>query len=45
IVGHFQAFTPKFVKRCGDVAGEISRSVTAYIDGVKNGQFPGEEHC
>jgi 3-methyl-2-oxobutanoate hydroxymethyltransferase len=45
IVGHFQAFTPKFVKRYGDVAGEISRSVTAYIDEVKNGQFPGEEHC
>lgn len=45
IVGHFQAFTPKFVKRFGDVAGEISKSVTAYIDEVKNGQFPGEEHC
>ena len=45
IVGHFQAFTPKFVKRYGDVAGEISRSITAYIDEVKNGQFPGEEHC
>jgi len=45
IVGHFQAFTPKFVKRYGDVAGEISKSVTAYIDEVKSGQFPGEEHC
>ncbi len=45
IVGHFQAFTPKFVKRYGDVAGEISKSVTAYIDEVKNGEFPGEEHC
>jgi len=45
IVGHFQAFTPKFVKRYGDVASEISKSVTAYIDEVKNGQFPGEEHC
>jgi 3-methyl-2-oxobutanoate hydroxymethyltransferase len=45
IVGHFQAFTPKFVKRYGDVAGEISRAVTTYIDEVKNGQFPGEEHC
>jgi 3-methyl-2-oxobutanoate hydroxymethyltransferase len=44
IVGHFQAFTPKFVKRYGDVAGEISKSVTTYIDEVKGGQFPGEEH-
>ena len=45
LVGHFQAFTPKFVKRYGDVAGEITKSVTAYIDEVKNGQFPGEKHC
>jgi 3-methyl-2-oxobutanoate hydroxymethyltransferase len=45
IVGHFQAFTPKFVKRFGDVAGEIRKSVSTYIDEVKNGQFPGEEHC
>ena len=45
IVGHFQAFTPKFVKRYGDVAGEIRKSVSAYIDEVHKGQFPGEEHC
>ncbi len=45
IVGHFQAFTPKFVKRYGDVAGEIRNSVSTYIDEVKNGVFPGEEHC
>lgn len=45
IVGHFQAFTPKFVKRYGDVAGEIKKSVTAYIDEVKGGQFPAEEHA
>ena len=44
IVGHFQAFTPKFVKRYGDVAGEISNSVTSYINEVKNNQFPTEEH-
>ena len=29
----------------GDVAGEISRSVASYIDEVKNGQFPDEQHC
>jgi 3-methyl-2-oxobutanoate hydroxymethyltransferase len=45
LVGHFQAFTPKFVKRYGDVGGEISRSVASYIDEVKNGEFPGEKHC
>ncbi len=44
IVGHFQAFTPKFVKRYGDVAGEIRKSVDSYINEVKNSQFPTEEH-
>ena len=44
IVGHFQAFTPKFVKRYGDVAGEIRKSVASYINEVKNSQFPTEEH-
>ncbi len=29
IVGHFQAFTPKFVKLYGDVAGEIRKSVAS----------------
>jgi len=45
IVGHFQAFTPKFVKRYGDVAGEISKSFESYIREVKEGEFPGEEHA
>lgn len=44
IIGHFQAFTPKFVKRYGDVAGEIARSFASYIQEVKDGTFPGEEH-
>ena len=44
IVGHFQAFTPKFVKRYGDVAGEIRKSVASYINEVKNSQFPTKEH-
>ena len=45
LVGHFQAFTPKFVKRYGDVAGEMRRSFTAYIKDVREGKFPEEEHC
>jgi 3-methyl-2-oxobutanoate hydroxymethyltransferase len=45
IVGHFQAFTPKFVKRYGDVAGEMTRSFEGYIKDVKERQFPGDEHC
>lgn len=45
LVGHFQAFTPKFVKRYGDVAGEMSRSFKAYIDDVRGSRFPGDEHA
>ncbi len=45
LVGHFQAFTPKFVKRYGNVAGEISKSFEGYIEDVKEGAFPGEEHA
>ncbi|UCH23832.1 MAG: 3-methyl-2-oxobutanoate hydroxymethyltransferase [Deltaproteobacteria bacterium] len=45
LVGHFQAFTPKFVKRYGDVAGEITKSFEGYIKDVKDGKFPGEEHA
>lgn len=44
LVGHFHAFTPKFVKRYGDVAGEITRSFEAYIRDVKEGRFPDAEH-
>jgi 3-methyl-2-oxobutanoate hydroxymethyltransferase len=45
VVGHFQAFTPKFVKRYGDVAGEIRKSVTDYIAEVRSGRFPTDDHC
>jgi 3-methyl-2-oxobutanoate hydroxymethyltransferase len=44
ILGLFQAFTPKFVKRYGDVAGEYRKVFAAYINDVRNGDFPGEEH-
>ena len=44
VVGHFQAFTPKFVKRYGDVAGEISRALTGYAEDVREGTFPADEH-
>lgn len=44
ILGLFQAFTPKFVKRYGDVAGEYRKVFAAYIDEVRQGIFPGDEH-
>jgi 3-methyl-2-oxobutanoate hydroxymethyltransferase len=44
ILGLFQAFTPKFVKRYGDVAGEYRKVFAAYIADVRGGTFPGDEH-
>ncbi len=35
---------PSFVKQYGDVAGEMSRAIQAYIEDVKEGRYPGEGH-
>jgi len=44
ILGFFQAFTPKFVKRYGNVADEYRKVFAAYSEDVRKGAFPGEEH-
>jgi 3-methyl-2-oxobutanoate hydroxymethyltransferase len=36
--------TAKFVKRFGDVGGELRRAATQYADEVASGVFPDEEH-
>jgi len=36
---------PKFVKRFGNVAGELRRAATDYADEVRRGVFPAPEHC
>jgi 3-methyl-2-oxobutanoate hydroxymethyltransferase len=45
MIGQFQAFTPKFVKKYGQVAEMIIKAMKEYSREVKEGQFPGEEHC
>ena len=40
MVGYFDDFTPKFVKKYGDVGGELLRSFTAYAEEVRAGTFP-----
>ncbi|KAF4122193.1 3-methyl-2-oxobutanoate hydroxymethyltransferase, partial [Geosmithia morbida] len=37
-------FTPKFVKKYGNVWGEAQRAIEAYRDDVKSRSFPAEEH-
>ncbi|HME49057.1 3-methyl-2-oxobutanoate hydroxymethyltransferase [Mycobacterium sp.] len=36
--------TARFVKRFGDVAGELRRAATQYADEVASGVFPADEH-
>ncbi len=45
LIGQFQAFTPKFVKKYCDVASIIKKAMKQYCDDVRTGKFPGEEHC
>ncbi len=40
MVGYFDDFTPKFVKKYGNVGGELLKSFTAYAEEVRSGQFP-----
>jgi len=43
LIGLFQRFKPKFVKRYADVAGMIRQAAASYIQDVKSGGFPGRE--
>jgi len=44
LLGVFEAFTPKFVKKYANLAEEIERAFAEYRDEVKSGAFPGPEH-
>ncbi len=45
LIGQFQAFTPKFVKKYCDVATIITDAMKAYCADVREGRFPEEKHC
>ena len=45
LIGQFQAFTPKFVKRYCNVAEVVTGAMREYVADVKAGTFPAEEHC
>jgi 3-methyl-2-oxobutanoate hydroxymethyltransferase len=44
MIGQFQAFTPKFVKKYANVAEVITKAMKEYVKEVKSGQFPKDEH-
>lgn len=45
LLGYFEAFTPKFVKKYTNLAELIDKALLEYIDDVKTGKFPEEKHC
>ena len=45
MIGQFQAFTPKFVKKYADVAQVITQAMREYVDEVKKSTFPQDVHC
>lgn len=44
MMGLFSGFTPKFVKRFGNIGEAMQDAVKAYVQEVAEGQFPAEEH-
>ncbi|MBI5484537.1 MAG: 3-methyl-2-oxobutanoate hydroxymethyltransferase [Deltaproteobacteria bacterium] len=44
ILGLCEKYSPKFVKRYADLAPLISGAVKKYVDEVRSGDFPTEEH-
>ncbi len=45
VVGIFEEFTPRFVKRYALLAPEMEKAARAYVEDVRGGIFPGDEHC
>lgn len=43
LIGQFQAFTPKFVKKYCNVAEIITKAMSDYVADVRNGQFPDDD--
>jgi 3-methyl-2-oxobutanoate hydroxymethyltransferase len=43
VLGYFEAFTPKFVKKYANVAKIIKDAIKEYIEDVRKGRFPAAE--
>lgn len=45
LIGQFQAFTPKFVKKYCNVADIITAAMKTYCGEIRANQFPSQAHC
>ncbi|MCH8864778.1 MAG: 3-methyl-2-oxobutanoate hydroxymethyltransferase [Chloroflexi bacterium] len=45
LLGLFEAFTPKFVKKYANLSEVIEKAFGEYIDDVQTSKFPEEKHC
>jgi len=45
LIGQFQAFTPKFVKKYANVAQVVTDAMRSYVKDVKEEAFPTDEYC
>ena len=45
VIGLFELFKPKFVKKYADVTGVITGAFKEWSDEVRQGKFPASEHC
>jgi len=44
LLGLYEGKAPRFVKRYADLATEARRALEAYVDDVREGRFPEEQH-
>ncbi len=45
MLGMFEAFTPKFVKKYASIGAEIVKALQAFREDLAAGRFPAPEHC
>jgi len=45
MLGMFEAFTPKFVKKYANIGEQITNAVKAFMKDVEEGAFPAPENC
>jgi len=45
VVGIYQMFTPKFVKRYATLGERIRAAIGTYADEIRLGAYPAPEHC